>query len=47
MKARGQTGAKTIGQLSRIHDRMVSEGRPPKVKAVPIKTPGLSKPLWQ
>ena len=42
-----QTNGKTIGQLSKIHDRMVSEGRAPKVQAVPVKVGGLTKPVWQ
>ena len=30
-----------------MHDRMVSEGRAPKVYAAPVKVGGLTKPVWQ
>ena len=38
---------KTIGELSKVHDRMVKAGKAPTVKSVPIRAASTKhKPGW-
>ena len=43
----GEGRGKSIGALSRVHDRLVQQGRPPKVQAAPMGMRQHHKPILE
>ena len=43
----GEGRGKSIGALTRVHDRLVQQGKPPKVQAAPMAVRQNHKPILQ